>query len=605
MPSKILHIPLLAEAHNNTQFAIFPGESNPGVILSQEEVLELSHIYSNLYEIYISRLSVKLVEEFGLTKSVASILVRRALVPLLHCFLDRLIRVKKAIDIVPGQLTIPKQALFPSLDTVEEFQQCAVDNPVFNQSITGFIGGIWQLPKSESVPDRPIYKSQVDFKNNLSQLYKRTFSVIIKKILLRFLNRLPLSRFPALTMANAQETLIDHGFYTRFFEDVSPKWELDAKPKNIIFRKKLLSKKFVDSKELNDFFNLNGLNESEKNNAIVLLSEFLQIYYPSTLLESISNNLSHALYSLQGFENKKVLMTSGRCTRSEYVIAAAKQKGFFVVDYQHGGHYGYFEDVSVINELEYYGIDQFVSWGWTKLSKSIPNKKMLVTPLPSPWLTGRKRYWRRLDVNRSKQYDILLMPNMVKRFTGAPQGASSSRIDLIKEMSSFLLSIVRQSSENGVNLLHKPYNTTTIGLLRNTLKEMKVIGGSLYSCEKQLDKGLTYELLQRCHVVVWDQPGTGFLECLSSGIPTMIYWPRTYCREEKWVQADFKELEFNGVVHRDVSSLVGEILKFKQSPELWMKNQERILVINRFCHKFAWVSDDWPNQWKSYLKKLG
>lgn len=602
--SNVSTLTLIVESYESDQFSLFQNEKGGGISISQSEVLQLSEIYSKLYQIYIDRLVERLAKTLNESNLVLHILSRRALVPLIHCFFERLIRVKKAIDMSPVQLVIPNQLEVSAMDTIEAFEQAAVDNPIFNQSMINIVSHAWELPETDIEIEPKIYKPQVGFKNNLFRLYGRTPYRLLKRILLPYFTKLPFSRFPTITLANAQGAFFERGFFIRLLEDVAPQWSLIKANKDLSLRDKLFRNDFCRCSELESFLNKLGLNQKEQDRVYKLFEEYLHTYYPSSLLESIPENMEYAKKSLIKFRKKVLLSSSGRCSRSAYIVAAAKEKDFLIVDHQHGGHYGYLEDVSVILELEYPGVDQFISWGWSKLSDKTPNKNMQVIPLPSPWLSERKRYWRKLKIEGVKEFDILLMPNMVKRFTGAPQGASSSRIDLIQEMSASLIALIQHTSTNGINVLNKPYNTTTVGLLSKTLKEMKSIGGSLYSSEIQLDKGLTYGLLKRCHIVVWDQPGTGFLECISSGIPTMILWPRNYCQEEEWVKPIFNELESCGIVHRHAETLTDQIIQFKKSPIGWMNNIERKNIVDRFCRKFAWASDDWPFYWKRYLENL-
>jgi putative transferase (TIGR04331 family) len=255
-------------------------------------------------------------------------------------------------------------------------------------------------------------------------------------------------------------------------------------------------------------------------------------------------------------------------------------------------------------ELEYADVDEFVSWGWSQLPDHPALNGIAVNDLPSPWLSERKRYWAGLNSGGEREYDFLLMPNMVKRFPAAPHGASTSRIDLVEELACSLKDLVRKVTEKGLRILHKPYNPTTVKVMAKTMKELESIGGNKYSCFQQLDKGLTYELLQQCHVVLWDQPGTGFLECISSNIPTMVYWPRIYSQEEEWAKPIFLELEQQGIIHRNTDSLIEEMLRFKKSSLLWMNDPRRLSLINRFCREFAWASEGWPEYWRQYLDGL-
>ena len=467
-------IPLLAESFDLEKFALFPSELGGGVTITQDEMLQLSQIYSRLYEIYISRLSVRLASQFNITEPAAGILARRALVPLIHCFMDRLVRVKKAIDCAPDQLATPRQKLFLATDTIEAFQECAVTNPAFNQSMIWFVGRVWQLPESDPVPEQPLFTLQVGFKNNLFRLYPRTPLRLIKKIWLRLMGLLPRSRFPALTMANATGAFLQHGFYSKYFGDVTLKWPLAVVSVDRKLREDLFSDDFIENSELNGFLIKFGLELHEQNRARILFKDFMQCYYPSSLLEAIPQNMKQALQVLQPFKKRALILSSVGDSRSTYVVASAKQVGLSIIDHQHGGHYGYLEDMSAVLELEYPGVDQFVSWGWSRLPGHYAVKGISVIELPSPWLSERKRYWEKLSLGGEREYDFLLMPNLVNRFPAAPQGASKPRIDIIQEFAASLKHLVSKATERGIRILHKPYNTTTVNLLAKTMRELEL-----------------------------------------------------------------------------------------------------------------------------------
>jgi len=601
--TKVRAIPLLVETYQAEQFPLFSNEEGGGVLVHLSEVLKFSESYSKLYEIYINRLVERLSETVNESDAALQILTRRALVPLVHCFLDRMIRVKKAIDISSVQLAIPLHKDEIQSYIIEDFESAAVNDPKFNQLIINTISGIWALPKTNIDFDTMTFKTQVGFRNNLFSLYGKTPYRLIKKLLFPCIAKIPYARLPAISLANAQGVFFEHGFYAWLLENITPRWVLRKAKKNLSLRDDLFRNNFIDCAELDELLYDLGLNKIEQSRFYSLFEDYLCTFYPSSLLESISENMEFAKENLIKFKKKVLLSAGGRCSRSTYILAAAKQNNFTFVNLQHGGHYGYFADLSTFLELEYPGVDQFISWGWTKLPNKTPNKNMTVIPLPSPWLSERKRYWKKLNIDGIKEFDVLLMPNMVKRFPAAPQGALLSRIDLIKSISTSLITLVQYCSKNKIKMLHKPYNTTTVGLLDKTLKEMELVGGSLYSCEKQLDKGLTYSLLNRCHVVVWDQPGTGFLECLSSGIPTMIIWMRDFSQEEEWVKPVFDELEDCGIVHSQADTLINQIIEYKKSPVSWMNNAKRKDVVSRFCRQFAWTEDDWPIYWKNYLNE--
>ena len=342
-------------------------------------------------------------------------LARRALVPLIHCFMDRLVRIKKAIDCAPGQLTTPRQELFPAPDTVEAFEECSVTSPAFNQSVIWFVGRVWQLPESDSVPEKQPFALQVGFKNNLFDLYPRTPWGLIKNRWLKLMALLPKSRFPTLGMSNATGAFFHHGFYSKYLGDVSSHWPLAVESQNRTLRETLFSDAFIKNSELSEFLAKLGLGVKEEHRAYEILGEFLRLYYPTSLLEAIPQNMNHAAQALRPFKKKALIFWGGRGACASYVAAAAKRTGLTIVDHQHGGHYGYIEDMSAVLELEYPGVDQFVSWGWLRLPDHPSVKGMSVIRLPSPWLSERKRYWAGIKGGGEREFDVLLMPNMMKR----------------------------------------------------------------------------------------------------------------------------------------------------------------------------------------------
>ncbi|PJZ61855.1 hypothetical protein CH376_11345 [Leptospira adleri] len=225
-------------------------------------------------------------------------------------------------------------------------------------------------------------------------------------------------------------------------------------------------------------------------------------------------------------------------------------------------------------------------------------------PLPSPWLSERKKYWKDVKAGRTGEYDVLWMPQMMKRFTGAPQGGSSIRKDVIHEFSKYMIDFIQKTTENKIKVYAKPYNPLTVALLNHTYSRLKEIGGEYYTCSETFDKGLTKNLIERCKIVLWDQPGTGFLECLSSEIPTMILWDRLYCEEESWTEDSFKKLEEVGVIHRTSESLVNEIVEFKRNTSAWSENSRRKKACSEFSAQFALTSKRWAKEWKKFLKTL-
>ena len=79
---------LKAESNSLTdEFGLFPNELGGGVVIPQKEMQKLSISYSKLYEVFIPRISSRIIDNFEISESAAKIIVSQALIPLIFCFL--------------------------------------------------------------------------------------------------------------------------------------------------------------------------------------------------------------------------------------------------------------------------------------------------------------------------------------------------------------------------------------------------------------------------------------------------------------------------------------------------------------------------------------
>ena len=64
---------------------------------------------------------------------------------------------------------------------------------------------------------------------------------------------------------------------------------------------------------------------------------------------------------------------------------------FKIIKIQHGGYEGYVDQIPRYYEIEYASADYFFSWGWTDLVDKKDKLNMKILPMPSPWLSERKK----------------------------------------------------------------------------------------------------------------------------------------------------------------------------------------------------------------------
>ena len=147
---------------------------------------------------------------------------------------------------------------------------------------------------------------------------------------------------------------------------------------------------------------------------------------------------------------------------------------------------------------------------------------------------------------------------------------------------------MRAIKDAGLTISHKPFNMRFVDLYPEHFHRLEVAGGSnSYRLLKSKHKGLTVKLIKTCRIVLYDQIGTGTLECFTSEVPTMVYWKRIWSRETPWAKDLVSALEQYGVVHSDADSLAKEIKTYLADPEEWMNNPRRKRAIQNFCKSFV------------------
>jgi hypothetical protein len=186
-----------------------------GVVLEQSEILDLSEHLSHLYIELIERLSLVYSAKYDLPQDGLQIILRRAIVPITHCFFERLIRVNKIVNASSLKTHVTEQASFPIPNTIEEFDGWVTISPKFNQSVISLLSEVWGLKKVAGNQVTELDLAQpVDFVNNLFRINKNKYT--LAKILIRtsqYTKWMPVfGRLPVLNFANSTSPL-----HKRFF----------------------------------------------------------------------------------------------------------------------------------------------------------------------------------------------------------------------------------------------------------------------------------------------------------------------------------------------------------------------------------------------------
>lgn len=594
------------EKNIGNEFGLFPTESKDGVSLEKKEILELSEALSYIYAEIIENVSLKFSKENLIDQKATRVICRRALVPILHCFFERLIRINKAFNFYSVKKFSNKKSLFLTPNTIEDFET-QITTEQFNDFVILYLSSIWKLEKiKKNEVMKNIDTKKIKFKNHLFLIsnYLRFISKLMY-ILSRLIKWIPaFGRFPVLNFANAERCFDLRGFYFKHFKRIDNKWQLNQPNFNESQRSSFFTIDLVKAKSVSKALKEFSFSPKQIDIIFELLIKFIANSFPIQFIENLNNNYAKSEKLLIPFSCKHLIASSFSDTRSILIIATAKAMKFNIVGIQHGGHYGYYKDASPILENEWPYLDQFLTWGWKKLPSHLALKSMDTFILPSPWLSERREFFKNIKVGGDKLFDIIWMPQMMKPHSSSPRGSSSIRLDVIQEFSKEMIDFASLASKEKIKIYCKPYNFETSVLMKKTYQQLSNIGGSNFQYANNFDKGLSHELINKGHLFFWDQPGTGFLECLACGIPTMVLWTRLFCEEEDWCRNDFRELAKVGIIHRTTQSLIKELKIFLSDPALWMNDPTRNVITKNFSNKYALTNGKWWLVWRDYLKKL-
>ena len=344
---------------------------------------------------------------------------------------------------------------------------------------------------------------------------------------------------------------------------------------------------------------------------VKVMKKFFIHFYPATLLEGVNANLAYTNSILKRYPKSRVLYSSGISLNASmvFLVAAAKKIGWTIIGSQHGGHHGYLMDHVLALETEMPFCDYFVTWGWGKDAvPNVPDTTTLI-PLPSPMFSSKSADWNKvLNYNdryaESKKFDFTFLPNKVYPFTPPPSGAhatSNHLRSIIDDLSTTVSRIV----SSGRSLRVKPYGRETVSLMPRLYKQLSSQDEPRITVSRSISKGISLDLIQSSRLILWDQPGTGFMECLSGDIPTMVYWRREYNEELSSARDVFDWLERLGIVHKSLDRLLESSEEFFDSPQSWWEDGERGRCRSEFMNRYGRIDEDWARTWRSFLGNAG
>ncbi|MES2770808.1 MAG: hypothetical protein V4623_02350 [Pseudomonadota bacterium] len=590
----------------------FPSLASTTYRLDQSEVRFLMTALSPLYSQMLETLANPVAAASGVEPEQCKIILRESVVLITYTLFDRMFRLAKILadENLEGLVVATQQGIYPTSNG--QLSALTDGSPEFNQYlIVQLAASIWAIPEVRLASPMLNDVRNTKKTNNLNfaqpglwQRVRRKWSKIISR---------QFGTFPTLRLANIDDPLLDGGLYAAG----QLLWLEDLSHENDTQRDHALRNTLAEQLKAGFFSVLTDQILSRLGKLAPFVPARVAAIYSKLLSELIPPERLEGIAAYPKYEAKLASLSAPAlffCAmpggQDIHWIAAAKKLRIPVVGVQHGAHYG-FSSQPCFLDTEFAYCDKFVTWGWSDFPQHPLSSKIRAIALPSPWLSERASLWKQIQTLRQGQgqrqrrpHDVLLMSDRIQVFPPSVSTLRMSRVDFLPEINRTLQALVSELAQRKIRLLNKPFNYTSRDIQRQVLDGLLHEFPEHYAEYEKLDKGLTQNLLERAWLVLWDEPGTGFFECLVGGIPCMVCWERMTSCEEDYARPYFQKLEDVGLLHSSPTSLAKAIQCFLNEPEAWLNDRERNTVIRQVTDRFAQTDKAWNIAWKAALKTL-
>ena len=592
---------------------IFPMKENDGAYRSNlSDLVYRSKQLSKFYELSLAPIIESFQDNYKVTDIDHSTITRPCLIVITSLFVDRYIRVSHRVKSLNNIIHIPNVKEIKEIHYFSQIYSESNSNWLLNQSIINKIASALGVKKQKKLDKlNGEFPKYPPVKNLFFNSFKDTNTIIKRiknRILFMFSNLFFNSKkhIVSLGLGYDDSYLIDNGLYflNGLLKKFTPPAMVGGKS-NIKKRKGIKGKVNPDVRKF--FFNLMlsikpEISATELNILYEVWLDLLVDWFPTSFMESLDINVN-SFKECKQLKQTKAIIGVEFCEDSKWLIAAfAKKNGTSIVGVQHSpAYYGYINDLSLMAQFEFSLYDIMLTFGWKKFQKHLPSCKTIT--IPSPRLSSfslSSNYLIKSRFTNKKIKDILFMPSNFNRFPHIST-CGQPRVDFLDEIfkSHFLLISQLVSLNFSVDL--KSFHKKFMDLYPHYLQEIKKIGGERLNILDLQQKGLKIDFIKKYRIIVWDTLGTGAIDCLSSKVPTMIFWKKIYGKENSFARSLIKDLELNGIIHLTPTSLANEIIKFKKNPKLWMQNKRRVNSVNAFLKQFALSDNEWCEKWKNSL----
>jgi len=397
---------------------------------------------------------------------------------------------------------------------------------------------------------------------------------VIKKIINQYKNWIPDSM--------NQVVFVDHTFNTfdiiklqlslkQFpFPHYYSNLDMGIEPLDLIFRQSTKLK--------------NGNSEFDQ-----LLDILIPRLIPSAYLENYKTIKNRCL---DFYPNKvsAIYTTSSYSGNEGFKIWAAEKtnNGSKLIIGPHGGGFGNsLFDQSLDHQLNI--SDCYFSWGWNSL-----NKETNIKPLPADKLISAKK-----KIKATLNGDILLVCASFPRYFYymGSYPIAGQFLKYIDDQLSFLSNI----SENASLSLKIRLHTQRRGLGWDIGLRLKDHGYESLIDTNNLN---LYNRINQSRLCIATYNATVFLETFTANFPTILFWDPEHSENNILAQPYFEELRKVGILHDSPETAAEKVNEIYNDPITWWNQPEIQITLKKFCGKFAYVGNNWIDEWKTELQSL-
>ena len=290
-------------------------------------------------------------------------------------------------------------------------------------------------------------------------------------------------------------------------------------------------------------------------------------FFPVAYLEEFQ--LINKQVSLAGFpRNPKVIYTSIALSKDEVFklwCAQRIQKGTKLIVSQHGGEY----DTPLCGievDLEISNSDKFLTWGWTRHSKTA----LGICPLAFG------------SIKSDNNGQVLVVCRNIRRYATFMQTDSlygSRYINYVSNIMNFLDKAINANKNIKVRVAPGDENQD-ISVKRSLLKSKHVVTFSD-------DRNTIYKELSASRLGIYTYNGTSFLEGIGFNIPSILLIDTELYPLSKRAEKYYDKLQSVGIMHTNISSLSNFLDGIYSDVDKWWNQDEVQAARNYFCKKYA------------------